>query len=91
MNDSHKHFSNKECKYYPCHQITEDLNCLFCYCPMYFIQCPGEYELLSEGRKDCTDCTLPHERGGWELVQNVMKKPKKFIIQSKCNDIDRNA
>ena len=27
-------FENRECKYYPCHE-TDNINCLFCYCPLF--------------------------------------------------------
>lgn len=83
MKNNYQHFSNTDCEYYPCHELTEALNCLFCYCPMYFIQCPGKYEVLSDGRKDCMNCTLPHQSGGWEIVQKVMEYPRPFIATSK--------
>lgn len=76
----HKYFKNTECKYMPCHKRDKDgfFNCLFCYCPMYFIKCPGKYTLLDDGRKDCSQCTLPHDPGGWEIIQKVMRNPKPF-------------
>ena len=65
MNNSYKFFENKDCKYYPCHNAMGNINCLFCYCPLYNLtECPGEYELVeTNGKvvKDCTDCTFPHE------------------------------
>jgi len=52
MNSS-KFFSNKECEYYPCHKSDEDLNCLFCYCPLYRLEkCPGTYEIIEVKKKD---------------------------------------
>ena len=35
MNDSYRYFKNRACQYYPCHKGIEELNCLFCYCPLY--------------------------------------------------------
>lgn len=35
MENSHRFFENRECKYFPCHKGLEDFNCLFCYCPLY--------------------------------------------------------
>jgi len=81
--DAHKFYQNVDCKYFPCHprEPGEKLNCLFCYCPMYFIQCPGHYRILDDGRKDCMDCSLPHDPGGWEIVQKVMQNPKPFVLR----------
>ena len=42
MSNSSKFFANKDCEYYPCHKMEGDLNCLFCYCPLYHLEdCPG--------------------------------------------------
>ncbi|MGN1180093.1 MAG: cysteine-rich small domain-containing protein, partial [Suilimivivens sp.] len=30
MENSHRFFENRECKYFPCHKGLEDFNCLFC-------------------------------------------------------------
>lgn len=62
---SYKYFKNDKCQYFPCHDVSEEkkaeFNCLFCYCPLYCIQdCGGNYEVLLNGKKDCTSCTLPH-------------------------------
>ena len=35
MEHSYKFFENKACKYNPCHEGMEQINCLFCYCPLY--------------------------------------------------------
>lgn len=62
--DSSSFFQNTACSYYPCHQGVEEINCLFCYCPLYFLKsCPGTYTWLPrDGKKlkNCTDCTWPH-------------------------------
>lgn len=71
--NSHKHFSNKECKYYPCHDI-KDINCLFCYCPLYSrMDCGGKYVMLGN-IKDCSNCTIPHEDGGWEYINRRLNE-----------------
>lgn len=60
MLNSYKFFSNKSCEYYPCHDLEEQ-NCLFCYCPLYYIEdCGGDYNTLGSGLKDCSTCTIPH-------------------------------
>ena len=76
MSERYRFFSHKECEFYPCHKLkTEgDLNCLFCYCPLYFIDCPGDFSLLGNGFKDCSGCLLPHEKGGWERVLKILQK-----------------
>ena len=78
MNNSSKFFANKECEYYPCHKIdAQEVNCLFCYCPMYSMDnCPGNYEIIeSNGRqvKSCMDCTFPHKAENYEKVMAILK------------------
>jgi Zn-finger protein len=69
----YKFFSNKECEYYPCHKMPEgeELNCLFCYCPLYALgkDCGGDYRITEKGIKDCTPCTTCHGVGGYEHVR----------------------
>jgi len=66
MNNSSRFFANTECEYYPCHNQDEDINCLFCYCPLYRLpNCPGNYEMIKSGEKNiksCLDCTFPHKK-----------------------------
>ena len=46
MSDHYKFFSHKQCEYYPCHQLDE-INCLFCYCPLYILKdCKGHYKMI---------------------------------------------
>ena len=36
MENSYRYFENRACKYYPCHEVENDeMNCLFCFCPLY--------------------------------------------------------
>ena len=61
MKNTYKFFKNINCKYYPCHKDIKEINCLFCYCPLYFIkECGGNFKLDKNGYKNCTDCNLPH-------------------------------
>ena len=66
------YFSNRECEYFPCHstQNPENFNCLFCYCPLYNIgdKCGGNFTILSNGVKDCSQCLLPHMRENYGYV-----------------------
>jgi len=52
-----------------CHNI-EPLNCLFCYCPLYETECNGNFIILENGVKDCSNCTIPHEP---EFIINYLK------------------
>ncbi|MBF0481152.1 MAG: metal-binding protein [Desulfovibrionaceae bacterium] len=70
MENSFRFFRNTACAYFPCHrgQDRETFNCLFCYCPLYFLDdCGGDFS-LRRGVKDCTACVRPHAEGGYETV-----------------------
>ena len=65
MSDNYKFFQNDKCEYFLCHTISkdkeDDFNCLFCYCPLnQYSDCGGNYSVLSNGWKDCSNCTIPH-------------------------------
>lgn len=68
-------FQNKECEYFPCHKDidTEEFNCLFCYCPLYFLQCEGSYKILDGNIKDCSNCTFPHHKKNYEKMITILK------------------
>lgn len=52
---------NSICK--KCHSVKGDLNCLFCYCPLYEnVDCGGNYIILQNGIKDCSTCLKPHSK-----------------------------
>ncbi len=38
MEHSYRFFENRDCEYFPCHQGLTELNCLFCYCPLYGLE-----------------------------------------------------
>ena len=69
---SHAFFANTACKYYPCHDGIEEINCLFCFCPLYRLEnCPGSPRMIEfSGRqiKDCSACTFPHRAENYEKV-----------------------
>lgn len=63
MKNSYKFFQNKECEWFPCHSILskENFSCLMCFCPLYnFKDCGGNYTVLQNNVKDCSNCTIPH-------------------------------
>jgi Zn-finger protein len=68
---SHRFVSNTACEYFPCHRTDhpERFNCLFCFCPLYFLEdCGGRFTLLASGNKDCSACKLPHAPEGYDYV-----------------------
>lgn len=76
----YRFFNHAACEFYPCHDMpAEQLNCLFCYCPLYALgeECGGNftYILGADGAriKDCSACTLPHrvENYGY-IVKRLM-------------------
>ena len=77
MENSYRFFKNTECQYYPCHEGIEEINCLFCYCPMYRLQnCPGTYEMITVGEKtikSCMNCTFPHKAENYDKIMEILK------------------
>ena len=71
MENSYKYFENKECQYYPCHKGTQNINCMFCYCPLYALgdKCGGNFTYLENGIKDCSACLRPHKRECFAQIQ----------------------
>ncbi|HMA99798.1 MAG TPA: cysteine-rich small domain-containing protein [Spirochaetota bacterium] len=75
MENSYKFFENKACRYYPCHKGLKHINCMFCYCPLYFLDdCGGHYTFTKDGLKDCSQCLIPHKPGGYEYIQKKLKQ-----------------
>lgn len=75
MQDSHRFFANKACKYYPCHRGIEEMNCLFCFCPLYpFMDCGGDYTLTKSGKKNCSNCIRPHRPEGYDEIIRFLKE-----------------
>lgn len=79
MENSSRFFTNKACEYYPCHQGIEELNCLFCYCPLYLkTSCPGHpvyIEVKGRQIKDCSSCTFPHEPDHYDIIMKLLMEP----------------
>ena len=67
-----RYFCNRECEYYPCHEGIEEMNCLFCYCPLYLLpSCPGTPEYIETGKrkiKDCSHCIYPHALENYDSI-----------------------
>ena len=77
MKNSCRFFANKDCQFYPCHQGIDEINCLFCYCPLYFLpDCPGTYHYKDKDGakiKVCTDCTWPHEAQHYDRMMEILR------------------
>ncbi|MDR0312632.1 MAG: cysteine-rich small domain-containing protein [Treponema sp.] len=79
IKNSYKFFNNRACKYFPCHTAPESdsFNCLFCYCPLYFLgaQCGGNFKYSGEKNiKNCTDCHLPHLPEYYDAIISKLKE-----------------
>lgn len=83
MSEKYKFFQHKECEFFPCHNVKniEKFNCLFCYCPLYFLEnCGGNHTYIN-GIKNCTECMIPHSEKGYDhiigkIVEHNKKKAK---------------
>lgn len=86
MSQNYKFFQHKECEFFPCHKVknTEKFNCLFCYCPLYFLEdCGGNYT-YSNNVKNCTNCFIPHSENGFKyVVDKIVEVNNKKRNQSK--------
>ncbi len=82
METSYRYFENQKCKYYPCHKGSNEINCLFCYCPLYYLpDCPGNYRFVdSNGTriKECTDCTFPHKAENYDRIIEILSKKNRI-------------
>ena len=78
MKASYKYFRNKKCRFFPCHEGIDptEFNCLFCYCPLYALgkECGGRFRYTEKGIKDCSLCTLPHKKNGYDHIRSNIDK-----------------
>jgi len=77
-----KGYTNEKCEFLPCHKdVKREFNCLFCYCPLVFLKCPGPYTVFTDKngltRKDCSACKLPHDgyEQSWRFCQLWLTEP----------------
>ena len=70
----YKFFQHKECEYFPCHDL-KDINCLFCFCPLYFLECNGHFSFTKDKIKDCSNCNIPHSIEGYDFIIKKLKDP----------------
>ena len=75
-------FQNRDCEYFPCHKIKniENFNCLFCYCPLYFLgeKCGGAFEYTKKGIKSCVKCVFPHQKENYDEVNRRLTESGLF-------------
>ncbi|NOY53744.1 MAG: metal-binding protein [Deltaproteobacteria bacterium] len=62
-----KYFIHESCRFYPCHDYENFRSCLFCWCPLYLLDCGGDYR-MTHGVKDCSGCFLPHAEEGYDYI-----------------------
>ena len=77
ISDSKRFFANRSCEYYPCHNSDTDINCLFCYCPLYHLPCPGNYQIKEKNGKQiksCIDCVFPHIPENYDIVIRILQE-----------------
>ncbi|MDP4177119.1 MAG: cysteine-rich small domain-containing protein [Bacillota bacterium] len=72
MSENYKFFRHEKCEYFACHEVKDDsnFNCLFCYCPLYFLEDCGGNNSYINGIKNCTNCMIPHSKGGYDYIVN---------------------
>lgn len=85
MENSYRFYTNKDCIYLPCHKTddVDNFNCMFCYCPLYFLEeCGGNYK-MSHGIKDCSNCLLPHKVAGYDYInKKIGEINEKRVMES---------
>lgn len=78
MEETYRFYCNKKCEYYPCHVMDGELNCLFCFCPLYsFEKCPGHYSYLTykvNKIKDCSNCQFPHRPENYDKIIALLRQ-----------------
>ncbi len=80
--ENYKFFSHTACEFYPCHEMPtgEELNCLFCFCPLYCLgpDCGGNFVYVGEkgNIKDCSACTVPHRRENYDYIMRQYERVK---------------
>jgi len=70
---NYKYFTHHDCAFYPCHNLEDWRSCLFCWCPLYLLECEGDFT-CEDGIKDCSDCVIPHTEEGYDHVLDIVKR-----------------
>lgn len=73
---NYRFFTHTACEFHPCHTLpdSEELNCLFCFCPLYALgpRCGGNFRYVGDAGdiKDCSACTVPHRRENYDYIMS---------------------
>lgn len=82
-------FQNKKCRYFPCHNGTDEdtFNCMFCYCPLYTLGdgCGGNFRFLENGIKDCSGCLTCHTEDAHTLIESKFAELSRIERQNRRN------
>jgi Zn-finger protein len=70
---NYKHFVHEDCAFFPCHELEDWASCLFCWCPLYLLECDGDFT-LKNGIKDCSGCVIPHTKEGYDYILDVVRR-----------------
>ena len=46
---------------------------MWCYCVLYNYDCGGNFIILDNGLKDCSQCLLPHDENGYDYIMSFLK------------------
>jgi Zn-finger protein len=66
-------FENSECEYYPCHSGIKEINCLFCYCPLFW-DCPFPDGGAKNKGLSCPECTYVHRKENYAHMMQLLHK-----------------
>lgn len=86
--EHYKFFNHTACEFYPCHDMpAEELNCLFCFCPLYCLgsECGGNFRYVGERGdiKDCSACTVPHRRDNYDYIMAQFERVKAIAAEQR--------
>jgi Zn-finger protein len=70
---NYKYFIHADCLFFPCHGLEEWASCLFCWCPLYLLDCGGDFTVTG-GTKDCSRCVIPHTKEGYDYILEVVQR-----------------
>ncbi len=77
---NYKYFVHRDCSFFPCHDLKEWKSCLFCWCPLYLLDCGGDFT-FKNGIKDCSGCTIPHTEEGYDYVLQIIGGMRQEIME----------
>ncbi len=77
---NYKYFVHRDCAFFPCHDLAEWRSCLFCWCPLYLLDCGGDFT-FKDGIKDCSNCTIPHAEDGYDYVLQIISGMRQDIME----------